>query len=43
MVAKHVGVPSLHDFLDFGAVFYVVRTEAFLAYQIGGRALDVEV
>ena len=30
MVAKHVGVPSLHGFLDFGAVFDVVRTEAFL-------------
>jgi hypothetical protein len=31
MVAKRVGVPSLHGFLDFGAVFDVVRTEAFLA------------
>ena len=31
MVAKHVGVSSLHGFLDFGAVFHVVRTEAFLA------------
>ena len=31
MVAKHVGVPSLHGFLDFGAVFDVVRSEAFLA------------
>ena len=25
VVAKHVGVPSLHGFLDFGAVFDVVR------------------
>ena len=30
MVAKHVGVPSLHGFLDFGAIFDVVRTEALL-------------
>jgi len=31
MVAKHVGVPSLHGFVDFVAFFDVVRTEAFLA------------
>ena len=31
MVAKRVGGPSLHGFLDFDAVFDVVRTEAFLA------------
>ena len=43
MVAKHVGVPSLHGFLDFGAVFDVVRTEAFLANQVGRRAIDVEI
>jgi len=43
MVAKHVGVPSLHSFLDFGAVFNVVRTEAFLANQVGRRVADVKV
>ena len=43
MVAKHIGVPSLHGFLDFGAVFHVVRTEAFLANQVGRRATDIEI
>ena len=43
VVAKHVGVPRLHSFLDFGAVFNVVRSEAFLANQVGRRASDVEI
>ena len=43
MVAKHVGVPSLHGFLDFGAVFDVVRTKAFLANQVGRGATDIEI
>ena len=43
MVAKHVGVPSLHCFLDFGTVFDVVRTKAFLANQVGRRTTDIEI
>jgi len=41
VVAKHVSVPSLHGFLNFGAVLDVMRAEAFLT-GIGRRALDVE-
>jgi len=41
VVAKHVLVPSLHGFLDFGAVLDVMRAEAFFA-GIGRRAFDVE-
>ena len=43
VVAKHVGVPRLHSFLDFGAVFNVVRSEAFLANQVSRWAGDVEI
>ena len=43
VIAKHVRVPNLHSFLDFGAVFNVVRSEAFLANQVGRWATDVEI